>query len=600
MSLSLCMIVKNEERFLTDCLESVKDCVDEMILVDTGSSDNTVKIAESFGAKVYHHPWENDFSKHRNQSIGYANGEWILWLDADEALEPGGSDIIRKVLESHSIDSLMVTMVCYFENRTRESWNNTIKIFRNGLGIHFEGAVHNQVVGYKNTQFCPVKIYHFGYDVDQKTVWKKFERTSTLLLKAIEKDPSNFRHHHDLAVSYSSIQRHRAALDEGLEAIKLYGQNKESDPNILWTYFVVATSYYNLGLLDEARAVAEKAVGISPEHFDSYYVLASFYSAQKNRIKFKQIYDKIIRLIKKFTQNPELLEGLIINKIAEKWRLDLEYGKLLLADKKKKEAIKFLHRAINGAPNKSTAYKLASIVCRENAAFELAEQFLQSAIEAGMDSHAVTLEKALAHKAMGRVARYHELLEDLLSSNDLQNPRFISTLAFEALKIGRYQKAESLLMKALADSYGNPKTFNALALSCRYQGKMAEAVQWAEKTLKIEEGDVDALTILGHLYYELKNWGQAKAYYQRGIAIDGQRIDILFRLSLLSLMDQEINVCVELCDLLLANLGISCDMALENIGDLALVYQMIGDAFLKAGEKKLYSEAMQFAQAMQT
>ena len=84
--LSLCMIVKNEEKLLPGCLESAKDFVDEIIIVDTGSTDKTIEIAKQYNAKIYEHPWENNFSKHRNQSISYATSDWILYLDADEEL----------------------------------------------------------------------------------------------------------------------------------------------------------------------------------------------------------------------------------------------------------------------------------------------------------------------------------------------------------------------------------------------------------------------------------------------------------------------------------------------------------------------------------
>ena len=89
-----------------------------------------IEIARSFDAHVYQHPWENDFSKHRNQSLSHAHGDWIFWIDADEVLEPGGGEIIREGVRNDGIDSLIVTMVCYFENRTRESWNNSIKLFK--------------------------------------------------------------------------------------------------------------------------------------------------------------------------------------------------------------------------------------------------------------------------------------------------------------------------------------------------------------------------------------------------------------------------------------------------------------------------------------
>ena len=90
------MMVKNEEKLLPGCLESIKDHVDEIVIVDTGSTDHTVSIAESFGANVYHHPWENHFSKHRNQSMSYAKGDWIFIIDADEELIlPKGKSILR-------------------------------------------------------------------------------------------------------------------------------------------------------------------------------------------------------------------------------------------------------------------------------------------------------------------------------------------------------------------------------------------------------------------------------------------------------------------------------------------------------------------------
>jgi glycosyltransferase involved in cell wall biosynthesis len=303
------MIVKNEERFLADCLKSIKRCVDEIIIVDTGSTDRTVQIAKSFGAEVYHHPWENDFSKHRNQSINYARGDWILWIDADEALEPDSGKVIRDAVKTNGIDSLMVTMVCYFSKRTRESWNNAIKLFRKGLGIHFEGRVHNQVVGCRQTGFCPVKIFHYGYDVDHLDIKRKFERTSTLLKKAIQEDPDNFRHHHDLAVSYSSVRLFRKAIEEGIIAIELYKKNGCSDSNILWTYFVVASSSFNINMIKHAERFAQEAITIDPEHFDSYFILAAVYAARKDWKRFREVYSKIDHLLKKYEEILKFWEG---------------------------------------------------------------------------------------------------------------------------------------------------------------------------------------------------------------------------------------------------------------------------------------------------
>ncbi|RPI67925.1 MAG: glycosyltransferase family 2 protein, partial [Geobacteraceae bacterium] len=95
-SVSLCMIVKNEQSHLARCLRSVKPLVDEMIVVDTGSSDRTQDIAKIFGAKVFEFPWNNDFSKARNFSLSKAAGNWILVLDADETISVKDDEEFRR------------------------------------------------------------------------------------------------------------------------------------------------------------------------------------------------------------------------------------------------------------------------------------------------------------------------------------------------------------------------------------------------------------------------------------------------------------------------------------------------------------------------
>ncbi|MFN3533586.1 MAG: glycosyltransferase family 2 protein, partial [Candidatus Brocadia sp.] len=107
-TLSACMIVKNEEKFLPQCLQSIKDAVDEVIIVDTGSTDKTVEIAKSFGARVYHHPWKNSFSEARNHSLSYATGDWILQIDADEALEQTDIPLLHKLIPADSYKAIFV------------------------------------------------------------------------------------------------------------------------------------------------------------------------------------------------------------------------------------------------------------------------------------------------------------------------------------------------------------------------------------------------------------------------------------------------------------------------------------------------------------
>ena len=96
VTISLCMIVKNEEKVLGRCLDSVKDAVDEIIIVDTGSEDRTKEIAAAYTDKVYEFEWTNDFAKARNESFSKAEMDYCMWLDADDVLEAGGQE---KLLE---------------------------------------------------------------------------------------------------------------------------------------------------------------------------------------------------------------------------------------------------------------------------------------------------------------------------------------------------------------------------------------------------------------------------------------------------------------------------------------------------------------------
>src|SRR3989344_2135515 len=96
-TISLCMIAKNEEKHLEECLNSVKELVDEVIIVDTGSTDKTKQIAKKFNAKIYDFKWVDDFSAARNESLKHATKDWILVLDADEVLDKEALKVIKNV-----------------------------------------------------------------------------------------------------------------------------------------------------------------------------------------------------------------------------------------------------------------------------------------------------------------------------------------------------------------------------------------------------------------------------------------------------------------------------------------------------------------------
>lgn len=198
-TISLCMIVKNEERVLGDCLASIKPWVDEIIVVDTGSSDRTVAIAEEHGAKVFHFPWTDSFSEARNESLKHATCDWILWMDADDTIpEQCGRRLHNLVLMAaeNVTGILMQVQIPPAPGEHGFTVVDHVKLFRNGLGLKFEGRIHEQILEpiYRiggTVERSDLYVIHSGYDYSPDGQRKKRARDLLLLEKDLADRPDH-------------------------------------------------------------------------------------------------------------------------------------------------------------------------------------------------------------------------------------------------------------------------------------------------------------------------------------------------------------------------------------------------------------------------
>lgn len=167
--LSLSMIVKNEEQTLARVLACAQQCCDELVVVDTGSTDNTVAIAESFGARVFHFEWINDFAAARNVSLSHCTGEWVMWLDADDYLNPDAIQLINELKQTKmsdpGIDVMFGTYVFHVDACGRPLSSTTReRIFRRLPTLAWDGPVHEIVRvhdGVHNTLLVPqLEVIH--------------------------------------------------------------------------------------------------------------------------------------------------------------------------------------------------------------------------------------------------------------------------------------------------------------------------------------------------------------------------------------------------------------------------------------------------------
>lgn len=271
MELSLCMIVKNEELALPSCLSSVKGVVDEIVVLDTGSSDRTPEIAKEFGARVYDFEWCNDFSKARNQSLKYVQGNWVLVLDADEVLVPEITPTLKKAIKRDRY--LVINLVRQEVGAAQSPYSLVSRLFRNHPDICFARPYHALVddsvsrilsqepqwrVGY----LPEVAILHAGYQKSAIAQGDKFAKAQTAMegfLASHPTDPYVCSKLGALYIQIGSIARGIELLERGLAA-------KAANAQILYEL------HYHLGIAYTRWERLEKAI----THYEAAIQLAIY------------------------------------------------------------------------------------------------------------------------------------------------------------------------------------------------------------------------------------------------------------------------------------------------------------------------------------
>lgn len=163
VTISLCMIVKNEEAVLGRCLDSVKDAVDEIIIVDTGSSDRTKEIAAEYTDKIYDFEWVNDFSAARNEAFSKAEMDYCMWLDADDILEEKGQEklLFWKAQADGTADVVMMDYAAGFDEEGRVTFcYERERLLKRKRGFRWEGRVHEAVPVSGKVERLALRIEH--------------------------------------------------------------------------------------------------------------------------------------------------------------------------------------------------------------------------------------------------------------------------------------------------------------------------------------------------------------------------------------------------------------------------------------------------------
>lgn len=202
--ITLCMIARDEEEFLGECLRRAQGAFDEFILVDTGSKDRTIEIAESYGAKVLHRPWDDDFSTPRNLGLSEATGDWILVLDPDEFVQGDGCQQMRELVNNpYALGYHLLFTNNYGNGKTTGVM--MVRLFRNLPGIEYANVIHEQVTPSLQRIGGPmgmellsadIEVEHIGYSDQLMVDRDKNERNERLFLKDLSQRPDDVYLHY--------------------------------------------------------------------------------------------------------------------------------------------------------------------------------------------------------------------------------------------------------------------------------------------------------------------------------------------------------------------------------------------------------------------
>ncbi len=280
--LSVCMIVRNEARMLPGCLDSISAVADQLVVVDTGSSDDTISVARSFGAQVHHFKWINDFAAARNESIRHATGDWIFWLDADERLIPASVESLKRLLKPPQRPTIYQVRI---RNLQMEgpvySLSMSHRLFSRHPQLRFSGRIHEQVhpsLKAAGGVEKPSKIVleHQGYALEEEQMRAKLERNRVLLEAMVEEEPDSAYAHYTLGQNYNLLSTHEQALQEYLRALEI---DAFTGPSVATLLNALAETCWHLDRLDEAESYARRSLAIASRQtsasFTMYRVMQS-------------------------------------------------------------------------------------------------------------------------------------------------------------------------------------------------------------------------------------------------------------------------------------------------------------------------------------
>jgi tetratricopeptide (TPR) repeat protein len=404
------MIVRDEEKMLGQCLKSVRELAEEIIVLDTGSEDNTVSVAKNFGAKVFHFTWRNDFSAARNKALEYCTHDWVFQIDADEILLKASVPFLNKAMSDPW------TLVFFVNIDNGPAYCNRFyrsgRLFRNHPDIRYSRTYHETIQRSVDDMIAAEKrwrivyeekivLRHYGYDEVCMRERDKLYRELRSIESYLENNPDDQPMAIRLAELYNSCGRHDEAIavcstviatdprhaaayhilgmayyqrGRPVDAMTHFKKGLSFDPNLPWIHYHLGSVYSDQGQFDEAIAHLREAIRLEPDLAKAHISLGVVYHN-------KGMLDKAVK-------HYHLALGIDPGDWEAHFNLGILFRRRGMLD----EAIGEYRKALSANPQLAEAHNNLAVVYYLNGDRDMALKHCKKAIQLGFDVHPRFLE----------------------------------------------------------------------------------------------------------------------------------------------------------------------------------------------------------------
>lgn len=457
MRITACYISKNEEENIKLSLNSIKDVVDEIVVVDTGSTDSTVSIAKEYGAKIYNYKWDDNFSNPRNLALDKASGEWIIFLDADEYFDEKIKKNIRRVIQKCDPYVEVDGIMCKRINVNKDDYSIRatdfmLRIFRNSKTARYVGRIHENVHNNgerMKTYVAEEKellIYHTGYSTE--IVREKFERNLKLLEEDIRDGKETEMTYFYLADCYMCIDRYSDAI-ENLDKFLSTGYvtlGFNTKPYQLKAVALMKLEYPFI----EVEEFLNNAIDKFPDFPEFYRLLADLY--------FNNSYfDKALSLFQRTLEMNERYNGVEVNPtFGMLYEIYFKLGKIYRYKNKLQIAMEYFIKSLNlNKHNKKSFNALIDIIKDEDP--EDIVYFLNSIYNQTSEKDIEFLVMNLSERRLGKTFVYYA---------SIWNKEFLkedSSIIVSMICAGNYTVASKYFMNLYKEKWTYNYALNMVA-----------------------------------------------------------------------------------------------------------------------------------------